>query len=313
MPLPELFIERLSEIFSGEDLARVLDSYQSARQTVFRANPRKCQGDALVRELQSAGLHPEALDWPPAAYRVPAEERRALTETAAFAEGKLWVQNPSSMIPPLVLAAREGEEVLDLAAAPGSKTLQLAQSGARVTAVEKVRGRFFRLKHNLKNQGELEVETRLDDGIRFAKRHPEHFDRILLDAPCSSEGRFHESEPESTRYWSNRKIREMVSLQKRLIRSAFHALKPGGVLVYSTCTYAPEENELVLQYLLKWEKNAEIESLELPLDSRRPGLLHWRERELDPRISKACRIVPDDLWEGFFLARIRKTKDSGES
>ncbi len=215
------------------------------------------------------------------------------------------------MLPPLALECRPGEDVLDLAAAPGSKTLQLSASGARVTAVEKNRGRFFKLKANLKSQGALEVETRLADGTGFWRGHEESFDKVLLDAPCSSEGRFRVDDPKSYAYWSPRKIREMRRVQLRLAQSALHMLRPGGLLAYSTCTFAPEENEGVLDKLLsKFEGAVEILPLDLPLENVQSGLARWEKREFAPEIAAARRVLPNELFEGFFLALLRKTSST---
>ena len=154
---------------------------------------------------------------------VPNQQRRALTETAACRAGRIYIQNPASMIPPLLLDPQPGEWILDLGAAPGSKTLQMAGmmvNRGKISAVESVRGRFFRLRANLEKHGATLVQTYLKDGIKVWRNCPEQFDRVLLDAACSAEGRFNVNRPSSYGYWSTKKIREMQRKQKRLLFSA---------------------------------------------------------------------------------------------
>ncbi len=307
MSLPEKFLERLERILEPSVLESALSAFKNEVPTVFRPNLLKCNAIDLRAELESAGFKLTALDYPADTFTVPADQRRALTEHGAWSEGRLWIQNPSSMLPPIALNVQASEDVLDLAAAPGSKTLQLAATGARLTAVEKNRGRFFKLKANLKSQGALDVETRMADGTGFWRGREESFDKILLDAPCSSEGRFREDDPKSYAYWSPRKIREMKRVQFRLAISAIRMLRPGGVMTYSTCTFAPEENEGILDKLLsRFEDVLEILPLDLPMENVQSGLSEWENRNFAPEIAGAARILPDGLYEGFFLALIRK-------
>ena len=307
MSLPEIFLERLGRILEPSDLIVAMSAFKSEVPTVFRPNLLKCNSEDLRAELESAGFELTALDFPPDTFTVPSDQRRALTEHAAWSEGRLWIQNPSSMLPPILLDAQSGEDVLDLAAAPGSKTLQLASTGARLTAVEKNRGRFFKLKANLKSQDATNVETRMTDGTGFWRGREESFDKILLDAPCSSEGRFRADDLKSYAYWSPRKIREMKRVQFRLAISAIRMLRPGGILAYSTCTFAPEENEGILDKLLsRFGGVLEILPLDLPLKNVQNGLSEWEGRSFAPEISAARRVLPDGLFEGFFLALIQK-------
>jgi tRNA (cytosine49-C5)-methyltransferase len=308
MSLPEVFLERLQRILPASALPIAMNSFRGEVPTVFRANLIKNDAASLRDELESAGFSIDTLSWPPDVFTVPIDQRRALTEHTAWQEGRLWIQNPSSMLPPIILDAQPGDEVLDMAAAPGSKTLQLASTGAHITAVEKNRGRFFKLKSNLKSQGALEVETRLSDGTGYWRGREESFDKVMLDAPCSSEGRFREDNPKSCLYWSLRKIREMRRVQRRLAVSAVHLLKPGGLLVYSTCTFAPEENESVLDKLLqRFDGALEILPLDLPLENVQSGLAEWEGRTFAPELARVRRILPDGYFEGFFLALLRKT------
>jgi 16S rRNA (cytosine1407-C5)-methyltransferase len=134
----------------------------------------------------------------------------------------------------------------------------------------------------------------------------ERFDAVLLDAPCSSEARIRLDDPDSYQHWKTRKIKETSRKQKALLRSAFAALKPGGRLIYCTCAFAPEENEVALDHLLRREPAAKLEALDVDCPQTIPGLTRWRTRQLQPDLQRAVRVLPNDLWDGFFLAKVVK-------
>lgn len=311
VPLPENFVERLRLIVPADRFEPCLAAFGQAPATAFRVNTLRAGVAGVVGELRGGGFALTPLSWKADAFVVPPHQRRALTECAACREGRIYIQNPASMAPPLALDPQPGDWVLDLAAAPGSKTLQLAAmlgGRGRISAVEAVRSRFFRLKANLEAHGAAGVQLYLKDGARVGQSCPEWFDRVLLDAPCSGEGRFNVHDPETFVHWSAAKIRQMSRKQKRLLSSAARALKPGGVLVYSTCALAPEENELVVEEALGWGLHTEETGLELP--GAQPGLTAWQGRQLSPQLARAVRILPDGVMEGFFVCRLRKVHSS---
>jgi 16S rRNA (cytosine1407-C5)-methyltransferase len=273
-------------------------------------------GAAGVEErLKEAGVPFEGVEGVPGAYTVPAPAREVLMASSLYAEGAVYLQNVASQLPTLVLDPQPGERVLDLCAAPGSKTGQIAAmmgGEGNLVAVEKSRPRFYRMVANLRDQGAQNVRTVLGSGTGYWHREPESFDRVLLDAPCSTEGRFRADDPETTRYWSERKIKEMRAVQERLLFGAVQALRPGGVLVYSTCTFAPEENEGVVARALRTFGDAvEVVDAGLPeagpvASITQPGLSDWKGRPFDSRVRNARRVLPDGTLEAFFIARLRK-------
>lgn len=308
--LPPAFLARLEALVPAAHRASVLSAFDRPRAAGFRVNTLRATTDAVLPALRAAGLAPRPLPWMEHGYYVPAADRQRLLETPACRDGALYLQNPSSMVPVVCLRPRPGERILDLTAAPGSKTLQIAcamRGEGELAAVEVVRARYYKLRDNLAAQGATGVRTFLRDGTSVWRHRPEYFDRVLLDAPCSSEGRFHTADPASWAYWSPRKIREMSRKQRRLIYSAVQCLRPGGVLVYSTCSFAPEENEATLHHALrKFGDALEVEPLGLELPAMQPALSAWEGRRFDPRIAPARRILPDGVMEGFFVARLRK-------
>jgi 16S rRNA (cytosine1407-C5)-methyltransferase len=313
-PLPSAFLQLLDAVVPASQREGVDDSYTRARRASFRLNPLKGNPSDTLAELM---IHPmltlEALDDVNGVFTVPADQREHLTHHPAAADGRLYIQGLSSMAAVWALDPQPGEEILDLAAAPGGKTSYIAarmQGQGRLAAVEPVKARFHRLKANLQRLGAGHVHTYLKDGGVVGKLTPERFDRVLLDAPCSSEAQFTRLDPASWAHWSPRKVRESARLQARLIRSAWAALKPGGRLVYSTCSLSPEENELTVEGLLAEKPDATVEAITLPI---RPetlptvaGLSHWQGRELDHRLALSLRILPSERTDAFYICCLRK-------
>ena len=315
MPLPAPFVERLQEIVPADRFDAVLATFEAPVATGFRVNTMLRDEADTLAVLEDEGVPVESVAGVPGAYMVPADGRPALLASRPYADGHVYVQNVSSQLAPIALAPRAGDRVLDLCAAPGSKTGQLsAMVGpeGEVTAVEKVRPRFYKLKANVYAQGATNVLPWLGNGAVYWRREPESFDRVLVDAPCSTEGRFRTHDPETTAYWSPRKIKEMRSKQVKLLWAGIQALKPGGTLLYSTCTFSPEENEGIVSKALKTFGDAiEVVDAGLPksgpvADQTVPGLTGWRGKTFPDAVRQTQRVLPSDALEGFFVARIAK-------
>jgi 16S rRNA (cytosine1407-C5)-methyltransferase len=219
------------------------------------------------------------------------------------------------MLVALAVGAQPGEQILDLAAAPGGKSILLAECMANqgyLAAVEPIRSRYYQLRRQLELAGVRIARTFLSDGRRIGGKTPDRFDRVLLDAPCSGEARFRAGDGTTWRYWSLQKIRDQSRKQRGLLVSALRALRPGGTLVYSTCSFAPEENEAVLDFVLRrFGASVQLLPMTLPISNVMPGLTRWRNRTFDPSLVHAARILPTDLFDGFFLSRLTKTGPSG--
>jgi 16S rRNA (cytosine1407-C5)-methyltransferase len=309
--LPEQFLARLSEILDPNDLESVLATFSLPRNASFHVNTLKSSPGEVIEMLARSGIQVSTVPGLDGAYWVAPEAREKLLASDATANGAVYSLNASSLLPGLVLDPQPGECVLDLAAAPGGKTHHIAclmHNQGVIVAVEVVRGRYYRLKANMDRLGATIVKPVRADGTSFWRRNAERFDRVLLDAPCSTEGRFSTADPETTRYWSTRKIREMSRKQSRLLYSAFQSLRPGGTLVYATCSFSPEENEFVVARLLRqFDDKVEVLATGLEGTFVRPGLRRWRSRNLPEALEKAVRILPDAHREGFFICRLRKT------
>ena len=308
--LPALFLDRLRRIVPAEQWDAVAASFAAPKPASFRVNTLKTSAAEAREALVADGFGLEPVPWYPDAFILRRGAVRALQETALYRAGALYLQRLASLLPSLALAPQPGELVLDIAAAPGSKTTHLAclmRGQGRLVANDNHRQRFFRLKANVAQQGAVNVDTTLRYGESFGRQQPEAFDRVLVDAPCSTEGRFCLAEPKTYRFWKPSKTREMVRKQRRLLDAGITALRPGGVLVYATCTFAPEENESVIDWAL--ERRADAVALE-PIDLAAPAMAEalpaWEGRAFHPSLRHARRVLPTADMEGFFLARFRK-------
>jgi 16S rRNA (cytosine1407-C5)-methyltransferase len=278
----------------------------------LRVNTLRATVEETVAELTAEGFPLEPAGWLPEAFvaRLDSAQRRRLTASAAVRQGRVYIQDLASATAPMLLGPRPGESVLDLAAAPGGKTIQMAammENCGTLSAVESVRSRFFKLRSNLAVYGATMVRAYLTDGRSVGRKTPERFDRVLLDAPCSGEARFDQRNPQTWRYWCLKKIKETARKQKGLIRSALKALKPGGLLLYCTCSFAPEENERIVHDLLVEKGDAlQVRPVELPLPNTQAGLAEWEGRAFDAQLTMATRILPTAEMDGLFLCLLCK-------
>lgn len=316
--LPPAFLERIRAQYEREHVERILAGMSSARVTAFRINHLRSSGSHPFEELSEQGLSIMPSTFSQDAAWISPNDREKLLSSSAYVEKRIYVQNLASMMPVIALAPEPGERILDLAAAPGSKTLQIASeigTDGEIAAVEFVRKRFFRMKANLAAYGADFVRTYLRDGSTVWRSRPEYFDRVLLDAPCASEGRFLIDTPETFRFWSPRKTSEMVRKQRKLLFSAIQAVRPGGIVIYSTCSLSAEENEgVVSKILTRFGDALETEPLSLDVnrnvnrnvDEMVDPLSVVRKKPVHPGVANARRILPSAYMEGFFVCRIRK-------
>ena len=227
--------------------------------------------------------------------------------------GYYYVQEISSMMPVLVLNPKPNETILDLCASPGSKTTQIAakmKNTGTLIANDFKLGRIKILSSNLERCGVMNTMITKSLGESLCKKMKnENFqiDKILVDTSCSGEGTI-KSTPKTLQMWNIKGIFSFSKIQKNLLEKAVELLKPNGEIVYSTCTHAPEENEEVIDFILKKFDNIKIEKIFLPLKTRE-GITKWQEKKYFKNVKYSCRIYPqDNNTEGFFIAKLRKVK-----
>lgn len=310
--LPEAFLERLEKIVPAEEFDYVLNSFEKTRPTTFRTNTLKISSEDLKKQLDNLDIIYKTVNWYKDAFILVSPSKKEFMETDLYKNGMVYVQSLSSMIPPLILDPKQHEKVCDLTAAPGSKTTQMAmmmKNTGEIVANDKSRVRLYKLIANLKMQGVANAKVTSLPGQILWRNYPEYFDKTLVDVPCSMEGRFCTLDEKSYRDWSLKKVKELVSMQRFLLRAGVSATKVGGLIVYSTCTLAPEENEGVVNWILEKEKGAvEVETVSISLPNTQSGIVEWNGKAFDPSLKYALRILPSETMEGFFVALLRKTK-----
>lgn len=272
------YIDILKTEFDERELAQIEAVFSHTRPTTLRANTIKSSAKEIAEELTRAGIEFEKVDWYGDAFAL--RERRDLRELDIYKDGKIYLQSLSSMMPPLELDPHPGEDILDMCAAPGGKTTQLAALGGRgcnITAVEMHAPRAERLRYNLAKQGASNVVVMQTDARRLDEFF--RFDKILLDAPCSGSGTLNLENEKQMKGFTQALIDKCCKQQAALLKKALELLKPGGTLIYSTCSILKCENENQIEKALsKASPDFELKSMKT--------------------------IYPDELYEGFFIAKI---------
>lgn len=308
------FLDRLARVFAVSPAVAVsLVSHPPASSVRINRLARRAP-EAILADLQALGAELTQIPWCRDAYLLDSD-KAAVAESPLFTGGEVYLQNPSSLIPPLALDPRPGERILDVCAAPGGKAAHVAaltHNRAELWVNDAIRPRVEKLKAILATYGVQTAAVLEHEGQYIDKFADGPFDRILLDAQCSGDGMLDLSHPNALRYWNLQRVRKYGYLQQRMLRAAFRLLKPGGVLVYSTCAFAPEENEAPVSALLTHVPEADLEpiALDLPAEAM-GGLTSWDKQAFDPRLAHATRIRPGGALEGFFVARLRKAAAAG--
>jgi len=309
-----LFKELIEEIFERPSLIQDVFKTFTKRPTTFRVNSHFHDHLTTVNSLKSQGFKLEKHPMSEFSFILKNKSKRELMETQEYLNSKIYLQSLASQAPVIALKPKPGKVILDLTAAPGSKTSQIAnlmKKQGNLYAVEINKPRFFKLSHNMKAQGFEDPEflkLELTSGVKFCKTTELKFDYILLDAPCSAESRFDFKEPKTYKFWSRHKIKENQSKQKKLLKGAFEVLKPNGTLVYSTCTMNLKENELQISDFLKKHPNAKLKEIQIQgLKKHNLSDDLITKYDMPQDINKCFRLMPDNNVEGFFLAKIVKS------
>jgi NOL1/NOP2/sun family putative RNA methylase len=221
--------------------------------------------------------------------------------------GYIHIQEEVSMVPPIVLDPKPGEWILDLCAAPGSKTTHISQmmdNRGLVIANEPSLARITSLRSNCERLGAINVAITRYDGRRFPDQQ---FDRILVDAPCSSEG-MARKDPEVLTRCSLKRSLDIQVLQKGLLKRAVQLTRSGGIVIYSTCTYAPEENEAVVGGVLgQFRDMVRLEKVSVPGLKECSGLSEWNGTEFGDELKNCARYYShQNDTGGFFVAKLVK-------
>lgn len=295
--IPDFLIKMLEKQYGEEITKNIIKGYGLDRKTTLRVNNLKSNINEIKERLLKEKIQYQEISWNKDALVINKNDK--IIKLDIYEEGKIYLQSLSSMLPPIILDPKEKENILDMAAAPGSKTTQIASitnNNSYITACEVNNIRAERLKYNIEKQGVncafvmVKDARKLDDFFSF--------DKILLDAPCSGSGTISLKNENLQRVFTEKLINKSAEVQLALLKKAIKLLKPGGEMVYSTCSILSIENEEIVEKAIKGTKaevvpikNAELFK-DLPL--------------LPVKIAGTLCVAPNELYEGFFIAKIRK-------
>lgn len=273
----------------------------------IRVTTLKTSVKELKTRLEEQGFSLQQIPWCKEGFWIQGN-RTDLGNLPEHSLGYFYVQESASMLPPIALHPQPHEIILDIAAAPGSKTTQIAaimKNQGIIIANDITHTRLKSLTINLQRCG---VSNTI---ITLMKGHKLHLeaDKVLLDAPCSGTGAIRKS-LKTIEIWNPDIIKRLAGQQRQLLQAAFSCCKPKGIIIYSTCSIAPEENEEVVNWLLENNKDASLEPIHFEGLKISPAVLEYGKETFSQELKKCVRIWPQDNdTEGFFIAKIRKAKE----
>jgi len=296
--IPQFLIEMFQSQYGEEITKNILDGFSKKRVVTFRVNTIKADTKKVEDELKAAGIEFEKPKWSNKAFIVKNITEKEIQELDIYKNGEIYLQSLSSMLPPIILEPKEGFDILDMAAAPGGKTTQIAaltNNKAHITACEMNKIRAEKLKYNIEKQGASSVYIMEVDSRRLSDYFS--FDQILLDSPCSGSGTLSTEDKNLEKYFTKQLINKSTKTQFELLKKAIKVLKKGQEMVYSTCSILSCENEEIINKILT---NNVCEIIPITFDGIE------RIPQLPSKIEGTICIMPNELYEGFFVAKIRK-------
>lgn len=289
--IPQFLKEMLVNQYGQETTEKIIKGYVKKVVTI-RINTIKTSKQEIIDKLKNAQIEFDEIEYNNNALIIRNKNEEDLRKLDVYENGEIYMQSLSSMLPPIVLEPKEKENILDMTAAPGGKTTQMSamtDNKAYITACEKNKIRAERLKYNLQKQGAKMVNVMQEDARKLSDYFS--FDKILLDAPCSGSG----TENVLNAKFTEELIERSVKTQEELLKKALKILKPGGEMVYSTCSILKQENEDLLKKFLKKSK---IEIMPINLTDEIPML--------PTTLKGTVCVCPTEIYEGFFVAKIKK-------
>ena len=296
--VPKFLIEMLNQQYGEEITSKILEGYSQKRMVTFRVNTLKTSIEKVEKVLKNNNIEFKKVSWSDVAYIVKNVREDTLKELEVYKKGEIYLQSLSSMLPPIVLEPKENTDILDMCAAPGGKTTELASltnNNANITACELNKIRIEKLKYNIEKQGATSVYIMQEDSRRINDFFS--FDNILLDAPCSGSGTLNVEDVNLEKTFTEKLIEKSQKAQLELLSKAIKILKQGQEMVYSTCSILNVENEEIVSKILKNNK-VEIVPIEFKGKEELPLL--------PTKIDGTLCVMPTELYEGFFIAKIRK-------
>jgi len=304
--LSENISEYILSVF-GEDYFNNFKKFVGEEHVQYLRLTGEENNSTIISNLGEYGIKLEQHDSVPAAYKITGGID-VIGKTLEYTIGKYYIQSLSSMIPALVLDPGPNDIVLDMCGAPGSKSTQISElmtGRGTLYSNEPKSARIKSLVYNIERHGLTNFGILSSKGELLSKFYYNYFDKILVDAPCSALGVV-QKRGEVSNWWDMKRVNTISDTQLRLLISAIKSAKVGGEIVYSTCTLTVEENEVLLDKVLR-KYPVELADIELPVKSH-AGFTEYEGVALNPQLSRSKRIIP---WEvnsdGFFVAKLVKT------
>ena len=296
--VPDFLYNMLIEQYGEEVSNKIIDGFGQNRKLTLRINKLKTTVENVKKILTNLKIKFSEVSWSEDALIIEGTTKQEILELEIYKNGEIYLQSLSSMIPALILNPEANENILDMAAAPGGKTTQMSAISnnlALITACEKNKIRAERLKYNIQKQGANRVNVLVEDSRKLDDNFS--FDKILLDAPCSGSGTISIFDEKLNKYFTKELVDRSIKTQKELLQKAIKVLKKGGEMVYSTCSILKQENE---ENIEKFLKNNQLEIVPINIELLKDIPI------LPSKIEGVITVCPNELYEGFFVAKLRK-------
>lgn len=296
--LSEFLTNELIKQYGEETYNKIIEGYNQKRFTTLRVNTLKAKVSYVCSVLSENNIEYEKVSWNNEALIIKNANEIDIKELEIYKNGEIYLQSLSSMMPAIILEPKENEDILDMTAAPGGKTTQIAaltNNKANITACEMNTVRADRLKYNVEKQGATSVTVLKEDSRRLNDYFS--FDKILLDAPCSGSGTILLNNERTYKNFSENLVKKTIKSQKDLLKKAIKILKPEHELVYSTCSILKQENENIIKEIIE-KGQAEV----MPINEEKLKDIP----KLKSNIDGALTVCPNEYYEGFFVVKLRK-------
>ena len=296
--IPEFLIEMLRKQYGEELSKKIIEGYEEKRKVTLRVNTIKTNSSNIEKVLEENNIKYKKVSWYSEGYIIEKARENEIKNLDIYKNGEIYLQSLSSMLPPIILEPKENTDILDMTAAPGGKTTEIATlvgNKARITAIEMNKIRAQKLKYNVEKQGATCVYIMEQDARKLNDFFS--FDNVLLDAPCSGSGTININDTKLEKTFTEQLIKKSKKSQNELLKKAIKVLKKGSEMVYSTCSILQEENENIIENILK-ENKVEIVDIDFKGIEDIP--------KLPTRIKGTLCVAPTKEYEGFFVAKLKK-------
>ena len=300
-------VERYFQFLGEDQTKQLLEANEKQLTPSIRVNTLKIDKDALRNRLENKGFKFESINWIHYGFKIKKSPIN-LGSTHEYLQGFYYLQSVAPMLPPFILDPNPSDIVIDMCAAPGGKATHLAQimnNEGNLILIERNRNRIPALEFNLRRLGISNSIIINDDAVNLSKMNLKA-DKILLDAPCTGEGLIRQDSSRK-RSKTMKDISKLSIIQRKLLKTGLNSLNPGGQLLYSTCSIAPEENELVIDDVLK--ERSDFAIVKIPRNYGVKGIIDVYNKTLREDIKYSQRLYPHlHNTIGFFISLIQKAK-----